>query len=493
LKKARTAFFNILLDGEYACGEEMRLNLKEILKPGARAAVVGLGRSGVSAVDFLQGLGVTVLVSEGGRREELDKDLVRRLEEKGVALETGGHTSEFLSQAKLILASPGVPLDLPPLAAVRAKGIPVLGELALAPEYLKPPVAAVTGTNGKSTVTTLIGHFLAGDRQVFLGGNIGTPLTDYLAGHQDRAVAVLEVSSFQLDSAGEFRPQVGALINISPDHLDRYPSYRAYAASKMSLFKNQGREDTAIINGDDPVIASWLEEETGSPEGWPFAGRLWRYHSCGRRDGAAWLSGTRVVFAGLGENGEEEYELAGTTLAQAPNSENAMVAIMAARALACPPEVIRQGLRSFQPLPHRLTLVAEVDGVAYYDDSKATNVGAVYSALAGMHRPVVLIAGGRGKGGGYESLIPLIKEKVRAAILIGEEKEALAEAFAGLTRTIMAGDLPEAVRLAKGAASKGDAVLLSPACASFDMFKSYSHRGEVFSEEVRRLKEEEGP
>jgi UDP-N-acetylmuramoylalanine--D-glutamate ligase len=439
---------------------------------------------------------VKISVSEGGRQENLEGDLVRWLKEKRVFIETGGHTSELFASADCILVSPGVPLGIPALSAARQKGIPVVGELALAKDFLKAPVVAVTGTNGKSTVTTLIGDLLAGGgRKVFVGGNIGTPLAEYLAGPQDCEAVVLEVSSFQLDSGDDFRPRVGVLLNITPDHLDRYASYDAYIKAKMSLFKNQQPGDVAVLNGDDPVIAAWLDKGTDRNSSWPLRGEIRQYSSC-RRDGiAAYLSGTTVRIGGAEEEGKpgmvvEEYALAGTPLAQAPNSENAMAAVLAARAMGCSPAAIRKSLAGFAPLPHRLTLVAEIEGVAYYDDSKATNVGAVYSALSGMPQPVVLIAGGRDKGGGYEMLLPLVKKKVRGMVLIGEAREAMAEAFAGTTRILFAREMNEAVRLAATMAEKGDAVLLSPACASFDMFRSYSHRGDVFAQAVSRLAEE---
>ena len=469
-------------------------NLKEILQPGAHVVVVGLGKSGVSAVRFLLTLGVKISVSEGGRQENLEGDLVRWLKEKRVFVETGGHTSELLTSADCILVSPGVPLGIAPLAAVRQKGIPVVGELALAKDFLKAPLVAVTGTNGKSTVTTLIGDLLAGSgKKVFVGGNLGVPLAEYLAGPQDCEAVVLEVSSFQLDSAGEFRPRVGVLLNITPDHLDRYDSYEAYIDSKMSLFKNQQPGDVAVVNGDDPVIAGWLGKAAEKKSPWPLRGEIRQYRASKATGVAAYLRGTKVCLAAEGEAGKktEEYELAGTPLAQAPNSENAMAAILAARAMECSPADIRQSLAGFAPLPHRLALVAEIGGVTYYDDSKATNVGAVYSALGGMQQPVVLIAGGRDKGGGYEMLLPLVKEKVRGMVLIGEAKEEIAKAFAKSTRIAFAAEMDEAVRLASAMAEKGDAVLLSPACASFDMFRSYSHRGEVFTQAVGRLGRQE--
>lgn len=468
----------------------MNRNFKEILQPGAHVVVVGLGKSGVSAVRFLLTLGVKISVSEGGRQENLEGDLVRWLKEKRVFVETGGHTSELLTSADCILVSPGVPLGIAPLAAARQKGIPVVGELALAKDFLQGTLVAVTGTNGKSTVTTLIGDLLRGSgKKVFVGGNLGTPLAEYLAGPQECEVVVLEVSSFQLDSAGEFRPRVGVLLNITPDHLDRYASYEAYVDSKMSLFKNQQPGDVAVVNGDDPVIAGWLGKEARQHSPWLLRGEIRQYSVCETTGRAGALSGTKVRIVAEGEAGKktEEYELAGTPLDQAPNTENAMAAILAVRALGCSPAAIQQSLAGFAPLPHRLSLVDEINGISYYDDSKATNIGAVYSALGGMKQQVVLIAGGRGKGGGYEMLRPLVQEKVRGMVLIGEAREEMARVFAETTRIAFAAEMDEAVRLASSMAEKGDAVLLSPACASFDMFRNYSHRGEVFARAVSRL------
>jgi UDP-N-acetylmuramoylalanine--D-glutamate ligase len=467
----------------------MSINLLEILKPQAHVVVVGLGASGLSAVRFLLSLGVRISVSEGGRLEDLAGDKVSWLQEKGVFLETGGHSSELLASADCLLVSPGVPPALPALQAAAGRGIPLLGELALAPDFLKTPVIAVSGTNGKSTVTTLIGELLrSAGKKVFVGGNIGVPLTEYLAGEQDCDVAVLDVSSYQLDGAGAFRPGIGVLLNITPDHLDRYATYEEYVASKLSLFRNQQPGDVAVLNADDGHIAAWLAELGSGRAPWALAGSVLCFAAKERPGLQAFLTGATVVLPAVqADEAAEEYDLTGTELAQAPNTENAMAAILAARAMGCEPDAIRAGLSRFLPLAHRLALVAEINGVVYYDDSKATNVGAVWSALAGMERPVVLIAGGRDKGGSYEMLVEPVKSRVKAMVLIGEAQGKMAEFFAPLTRIVRAADMAEAVRQAAALSRPGDAVLLSPACASFDMFRSYGHRGEVFCRAVRAL------
>ena len=461
-----------------------------ILQQGDHVLVVGLGKSGYAAVRFLLAQGMRVSVSEGGRAPQLDAEKIQWLQEKGVYCEIGGHSSELFSKVDAILLSPGVPLTLPALAAARAKGIPVFGELALAQDFLKAPVVAITGTNGKSTVTTLVGDLLAAaGKKVFVGGNLGTPLCEYLAGPQEAEWVVLEVSSFQLDTAGNFRPRVAILLNITPDHLDRYPSYGAYAASKWSIFRHQQPEDTAILDGDDPEIARLLAEAATDPAS-PFAIRSRRAIVGERTVGiGASLNGTvaaiREVVPGAAV---EEYELAGTPLAMAPNSHNAMTAIIAARCCGCSPKAVQRGLAAFKPLPHRLALVAEVAGVGYYDDSKATNIGAVVSALEGMRQPVVLIAGGLDKGGDYRIMRDIVQQKVKAMVLIGSARQLMAAAFEDLIPIVFAESMAEAVDKARDLARQGDVVLLSPACASFDMFENYGHRGEVFREAVQALR-----
>ena len=448
------------------------------INPGDHVLVVGLGKSGLSAVRFLLQIGARVSVSEGGRLDRLGRETRRWLDGERVFVEEGGHSSDLFCSADHILLSPGVPMTLPALVAAKNKGIPVFGEMALAGHYMKTPMVAVTGTNGKSTVVTLLGElFKAAGQDVFVGGNIGTPLTDYLAGPQTADVAVLEVSSFQLDTAGNFRPAVGVLLNISPDHLDRYESYAAYADSKFGIMQAQRRDDAAVINGDDPEVMSRVGK---------FAhGRLYLFgRDLAGHDGAL-LAGAGVEVNGFG--GREYYDLAGTVFAGSPNLENAAAAILAARIRGCAPEDIRNGLAAFAPLAHRLALVAEVDGVRYLDDSKATNIGAADSALRGVDGPVILIAGGRDKGGDYALMAESIRRKVKVLLLIGEAREKMAAAFAGLTKIENLATLEEAVVRARQLAVAGDTVLLSPACASFDMFSSYAHRGEVFAAAVRRL------
>ncbi|MFU8818896.1 MAG: UDP-N-acetylmuramoyl-L-alanine--D-glutamate ligase [Desulfurivibrio sp.] len=461
--------------------------------------VVGLGRSGVAAARFLLGLGIKVSVSEAGRAVTPDSAAVTWLLERGVHCELGGHSPELFTSVDAILVSPGVPLDLPVLDAARAAGVPVIGELALAPAYLQTPAIAITGTNGKSTVTTLVGELLqAAGLRVFVGGNLGVPLCEYLAGPQEADWVVLELSSFQLDSAAGFRPRIGVLLNISPDHLDRYPDYPAYVASKWRIFANQREDDYAVINVADPEISGLARRLPLRSRSVAFnPGEMPRTDSV--MMAGAWSEGPaaadpiRLRLTGEERAGEgasvESYDLSATCLATEPNRQNAMAAILAARLAGCAPEAIRRGLTVFQPLPHRLALVATIAGVDFYDDSKATNIGAVISALRGLQQPVVLIAGGLDKGGDYGLMLPVVREKVKALVLIGSAREKMAAALARAVPVKTASDLPTAVQTAFALAGAGEAVLLSPACASFDMFTGYAQRGEVFRQAVRELQE----
>jgi len=442
----------------------------------SRVAVVGLGKSGRSAIKFCRGMGAEVVLSEGGR---LDDETAYWLKENGVIYEEGGHSFDFLRRADLVLISPGVPHYLPVLEAVRQEGVVVAGELALAALFLRTPMIAVTGTNGKTTVTTLIGDLLrAAGKKVFVGGNIGTPLTDYLAGSQDADWLVLEVSSFQLDAAGEFQPQIGVLLNISPDHLDRYKDLADYAQTKMRLFARQGTGDTAIINYDDAYLRRFCTDLGGQGQDVLYFG-----HHLKKLVGAE-MQGRKIQ---LNACGEERFDLAGTYFACPPNLENAAAAILAVQAAGCSPSAIKQGMAEFKALPHRMTVVAEIAGVTYIDDSKATNIGAVAAALASVSGSVILIAGGRDKGGDYGLLAELVKEKVTTMLLIGEAGAKMAAAFANLTIIETMASLEEAVDRAAAISRSGDTVLLSPACASFDMFTGYAQRGEVFEGQVIKI------
>lgn len=451
------------------------------IKAGKTAVVVGLGVSGQSAIRLLVKQKVNVIVSESKSLHEIGESVIGELAAMGVELQAGGNEEHVLERADFVVTSPGVPMSAAIMHAAVKKNIPVIGEFGLAAMFLENPCIAITGTNGKTTVTALTGEmFKAAGRAAFVGGNIGIPLADYVVGSQKADAAVLEISSYQLDSGNGFRPDVAVLLNISPDHLDRYDSYNDYVLSKYSIFKYQTKADKAVLNRDDPKIIHELKEQGIAADCFFFGSE---------QDDApgAFLKEDSVIVMGLGNTNVEQYDLSSTCLNGEPNRHNAMAAILAARLSGCAPAAVQQALKDFVALPHRLSFVAEVGGVSFIDDSKATNVGAVVSALESLERPIILLAGGRGKQGGYEQLSRLAGEKIKAAVLIGESKHDIARALEGKTRTYLADSMSAAVEKAAELACLGDAVLLSPACASFDMFQSYAHRGEEFVRAVRQL------
>lgn len=448
-----------------------------------RALVVGLGRSGIAVVKLLYKLGAEVRATDSAALDTLDSQFLNWVNQHGVTVECGAHNDRLLDNIDLLVVSPGVPLDLPLLVTARKRGVAVIGEMALAAGLVSTPIIAITGTNGKSTVTELVGEmFKAAGRSVFVGGNLGQPLSEYLLEPFAAEVLVLEVSSFQLDTAPDFRPAVAVLLNISPDHLDRYDDYAHYAASKFAIFAGQTQLDAAVINIDDPEISARLTNQNFVSQSFFFG------CNCGATDNGARINGQEVVVKTAPDVEAEYYSLVDSVLGYEPNIHNVAAAIIAASLLDCPPGGIRQAIAEFKPLGHRLEKVAEIDGVLYLDDSKATNIGAVGAALAGMDRPTVLIGGGRDKGGDYKLLGKIVQEKVKGMILIGEAKEKMAAVFGDLTEVVLADDMGEAVSLAATMAVSGDVVLLSPACASFDMFSSYGQRGQVFKDAVHKLR-----
>jgi len=449
------------------------------LEPGRKAVVIGLGTSGMAAVRFLHARGLEVSVSESRPANQLGKDDLALLDHLGMAVETGGHTMEFFDRADLVVPSPGVPLNLPVLDFVRQRGIRLAGELALAAGKISAPVIAVTGSNGKTTVTSLIGHLMrqAGKR-VFVGGNIGTPVLDYLLGDHQADAVVLELSSFQLEIGGAFRPDIGLLLNISPDHLDRHGSMKNYAAAKQRIFVNQEVGDIAVLSSDDPLLLS-------QPPG--RAGTVLRFGTHTEADARVTDRGVKLSVILPRGKIEENYDLAETALYSLVNRLNAAAAILAVRAAGCDPDRIQRGLAGYAPPDHRMTLVDEIAGVRYVDDSKGTNIGAVEAALASSGDRVILIAGGRDKGSDFSMLENPLRRHAKHLILIGEAAERMQAALCSIVPTTRAGTMEDAVRIAAECAQPGDTVLLSPACASFDMFTSYAHRGDVFRQAVFSL------
>jgi UDP-N-acetylmuramoylalanine--D-glutamate ligase len=449
----------------------VRLKDKQIL-------VVGLGQSGLSVVRYLVREGARVTVSDMKKEADLDPGTVWEMKSLGVTLETGGHTAETFLRAERIIVSPGVPLDLAALAAAREQGIPVTGEMDLAVQLMDTPIVAVTGTNGKSTVTAFLGSLLQNaGHQVFVGGNLGTPLIEYAAAGLKADVAVVEVSSFQLDGMEGFSPLVAVLLNISPDHLDRYANYEAYVQSKLKIFKNQGPGDFAILNDDDEVLRTFSPPKDVS---------VLRYGLKKKVSRMAFVEG-KGVRAGLPGKESRVFDLQKCALPGKHNVENMMAAALCGLALNVEPQVIQDTLHRFKGLPHRLELSGRVKEVDFYDDSKATNVDAAIRSIAAFNRPILLIAGGRHKGGDYGPLVRVAKGRVKKAFLMGEAKELMAQAFEDKIPYVTADDMDDAVAKAFSVAKPSDVVLLAPACSSFDMFTDYGHRGREFKRAVEGL------
>ncbi len=438
-----------------------------------RIVVVGAGRSGIGMARFLRSRGAQVALSD--QRPATALGSLAELAAAGIHLDLGGHTALLFETADLIALSPGVPLDVPAVAAAAARGVPVLGEIELAWRELSQPLAAITGTNGKSTVTTVMGDiFRAWGKATFAGGNLGTPLIEAVGGQWDWLV--VELSSFQLETIEHFRPRWAVLLNITEDHLDRYPDMAGYQAAKARLFENQTPADWAVLNADDPLVVA---AAAASPA---------------RR---VLFSGRRVLEEGMSlvdgdllwRWADEEIRFPGGELRirGQHNLENVMAALIPPLVEGCPAEIAWGAATGFAGLPHRMELVATVGGVRWYDDSKGTNVGSVVKSLAGLEPPVTLIAGGKDKHGDLEPLREPITAKVRDLVLIGEAAPRMAASFAGLAAIHRAGSMAEAVATAAALTANGGTVLLSPGCSSFDMFRDYEERGQAFAAAVRAL------
>ncbi|HEX2501971.1 MAG TPA: UDP-N-acetylmuramoyl-L-alanine--D-glutamate ligase [Methylomirabilota bacterium] len=446
---------------------------------GRAVTVVGLARSGVAACRLLGALGARVTGTDLRASEDLPPEALA-LAGEGVRLVVGGHPPEAFEAAELVVVSPGVPVDHPTLAGSRAHGVPVLGEVELAYRTMTAEFVAITGTNGKTTTTALTGALLGeSDRPVLVGGNIGRPLAAEALRFAADGWVVAEVSSFQLETTDAFRPRVAAVLNVTPDHLDRHGSLAAYADAKARIFRAQGPEDWAVLNADDPGAAQLASHVR--------ARLLWFSRRQPVTEGAWIREGWVTLRLGAGDRGVcpvDEIFLRG-----AHNLENVLAATACAGALGVPPERLRTAIRAFRAVPHRLEWIRDRGGVAFYNDSKGTNVDATLKALAAFDEPIVLIAGGRDKGQRFDALAAAARGRVKAAVVIGEGRVTLGPALRAVTRVEEAASMGEAVRRAAALAAAGDVVLLSPACASFDLFRDYEHRGAVFTEEVRALPE----
>ncbi len=445
---------------------------------GKTVSVVGLARSGVAAARLIRRVGGTVLASDAADRAALSAD-ARGLEREGCAIWTGGHPDEAFAGAELVVVSPGVPLTLPALVRVRARGVPIVGELELAWRAMEADVIAITGTNGKTTTTALTGELLRAQvRPVLVGGNIGTPLAEQALDFPADGIVVGEVSSFQLESTALFRPRVAAVLNITPDHLDRHGSFDRYVEAKARILANQTEADCAVLNADDPGAAAFAARARGRV--------LWfsrlRQESPGVFIDKGWIA------ARLNGHIERICPVADVALRGGHNLENVLAATACVLWTGMAPEAIRRGIAAFRGVAHRIERVREDAGVVYYNDSKGTNLDSTIKALESFTEPVVLIAGGKGKGQDFEPLTAVARGRVRHAVLIGVDRDQLrgplerAGAVVEYARSMQA-----AVEAASAAARAGDVVLLSPACASFDMFDNFEHRGDAFKAAVMRL------
>jgi UDP-N-acetylmuramoylalanine--D-glutamate ligase len=447
---------------------------------GGEVVVIGLARSGIAAAEFLARQGASVVAVDV--KTALPAEALA-LREKGVRLELGPHRRATFTAASMVVVSPGVPWELPELAAAREAGVPVIAEIELAFRHLRGRVAAITGTKGKSTTTAALGAMLreAGlDARV--GGNIGSPLVGLVDGSTDETTFAVEVSSFQLEGTVRFRPHVAVWLNLSPDHLDRHPSLEVYVAAKARVFANQEAGDWAVVNADDPVVLEQaraararklLFRVTGEPlpggDGAFFEAGLARMRRDGREE---------TLFR------RDEVVLPGAHLAG-----DILVAAAAARLLGAPADAIARAVRRFRGVEHVLEHVAAIDGVDWYNDSKATNVEAARRSLEAFDRPVLVVLGGRYKGGDFAELAPALRRRGRCVLAIGEARDRVRAALESAVPVRPCDSLREAVERAASEARPGDVVLLAPACSSFDMFVDYTDRGRSFKAEVRRLAE----
>ncbi len=442
-----------------------------------RIVVIGAGLSGQALVRFLVERGATVALSDLRPREQIEG--LASLQGLPIRFDLGGHSLELFEQADFIAVSPGVPLDCEPLRLAASCGIPLLGEIEIAAQEISAPIIGVTGTNGKSTTTSLIGEIMrAWGKNAFVGGNLGTPLVDGCSTEIDGAV--VELSSFQLESIDKFHPAIGLLLNLSSDHLDRYPDLQSYYQAKLRLFRNMTAADFVVLNADDAEVCRLTADLEVT--------KVW-FSRSGRQVEGMVRFGDRLVWNWHGA--DIQLPLTELKLSGEHNIENAMAAMIPPLLQGCPADLAWQAVCSFSGLEHRMQLVRRLHGVSWYNDSKGTNVGSVIKSLAGLPGEVTLIAGGKDKGGDYTLLRPLLEQKVKYLLLLGEAAENMAVELSGSCEIHKVAGMESAVQQAFEITSPGGTVLLSPACSSFDMFRNYQVRGDEFERLVRELPEEE--
>ena len=443
-----------------------------------RVLVVGLARTGVATAQFCAARGARVTATDTRTEKELS-DSIAPLQKAGVGLELGGHRQELILRTDLIIPSPGVPADAPLLQSARAKGITIWSEIELAGRFLKGRLIGITGSNGKTTTTSLIEHILrSAGFSTILAGNIGTPLISCVDKTSDNSFTVAELSSFQLELIETFRPNISVFLNLTPDHLDRHHTFESYGAAKARIFENQTEADSAVLNADDPGTTPYA----------PAKPQVYWFSRKQRVAQGAFVKENEILFR---RDGAEKHilQLADIPLPGAHNVENALAAVAAARLAGAEPAAIARGVRSFAGVEHRLEFVAEIGGVRFYNDSKATNVDATLKALDAFSGRILIILGGKDKGSDYTLLQAPLREKAILALLIGAAAGKIEKQIAGSVAIEQAGTIERAIETAAHAARAGDVVLLAPACASFDQFQDYEHRGRVFKELVHQLEQ----
>ncbi len=441
--------------------------------------VVGMARTGVVTALFSAGYGATVTATDERPEAELE-ETAAKLRAAGVRLELGGHHPDSFANQDLIVVSPGVAAKLPALELARARGIPVWSEIELAWRFLRGKLIAITGSNGKTTSTSLVAHILqTASIPTLVGGNIGTPLLALVENSLDTTVTVAEISSFQLETIEKFRPEIGVLLNLTPDHLDRHASFEEYALAKMRMFENQIERDIAVLNADDPEITRRM----------PSKPHIFWFSRQKRVAAGAFLRDEQIYFRNEGSEvalaRREEIPLRGEH-----NVENVLAACAASYLAGADPGAIASGIKTFKGVEHRLEFVAEISGVQFYNDSKATNVDAAVKAIEAFPGPLIVILGGKDKGSPYTPLRELLRERTRMAILIGAAAEKIAEDLGDSVPLKNAGTLDRALEIAMQNAQAGDTVLLAPACSSFDQFENFEHRGRRFKQLVASLQNE---
>lgn len=449
---------------------------------GRKTLVLGAGKSGIASAKFLAECGATVALHDVKPIAEWT-DAARSLKTENIGLIDGRIPSWLLDQIDLVVISPGVPTNVVPARYVDRKDGEVIGEVELAYRFLKGRVVGITGSNGKTTTTTLIGEILKNAGiETQIGGNIGTPLIDLVENSTDATWTVCELSSFQLETIKDFRPNVAVALNVTPNHLDRYDFFSDYAAAKHRLFMNQRSEDLAILNADDEITLSWAENLKAS---------VVLFSAKKELESGLFLRGRDLICRANGKEKvlttRDEIFLRGLH-----NVENVLASLAAGLACGAAPDSMRETVRNFKGVEHRIEFVLEVEGVKFYNDSKATSVDATLKAVEALSEDdgkINLILGGRGKNAPYQPLVELIEKNIRKLILIGEDADNIESQLKKHAEIVRADSMKDAVEKSYENATRGDAILLAPACASFDMFKSFEERGTVFKSEVQNLRQ----